>query len=166
MKNKGVIEDIVIRKAHKKDINAIVHLNTLLADYHHDLDHYWKTGSRVRKSYWKVLMKELKKGNIRYYVAEDEGRAIGYFCALIKKAPSTVNAKHIGHIRIGFVQRQYRGKGIGRMAVKIFLDWFKKKKIRYVELNVDARNALGIRVWRRFGFKERMKKMRLELPRK
>ncbi|MFA4873095.1 MAG: GNAT family N-acetyltransferase [Patescibacteria group bacterium] len=163
MKNKGAIGDILIRKANKEDIGAIVRLNSLLADYHHDLDPYWKTGSRVRKSYRKIFVKELRRRNIRYYVAEDKGRVVGYFCALIKAASSTVNTKHIGHIRIGFVQREYRGKGIGREAVKIFLDWFKQKKIRYVELNVDARNALGVSVWKRFGFKECMKRMRLEL---
>lgn len=47
--------------------------------------------------------------------------------------------------------------------MKELIKWFKKKKIKFVELSVNSRNKIGIAAWKRYGFFEFEKRMRLDL---
>jgi ribosomal protein S18 acetylase RimI-like enzyme len=37
--------------------------------------------------------------------------------------------------------------------------WFRKKKLKYMELTVDSRNKLGLKAWKDAGFREMKKEM-------
>ena len=93
-------------------------------------------------------------------VAESNGKIIGYFAAKIEKPSPIFSPKRIGKISRAFVLEEYRRLGIGKKAVKEILKWFKKNKIKHVEVTVDARNEIGVRFWQSLGFKEFMKRMR------
>ena len=87
-------------------------------------------------------------------------RKVGKF---IEKAKSFVVPKRIGRISDAFVEEKYRKSGTGKRMFDELIQWFKKNKIKHIELSVDSRNETGIKAWQNFGFKEFMKKMRLDL---
>ena len=43
------------------------------------------------------------------------------------------------------------------------IKWFRENDIKYIELSVDSRNKIGVKTWKKFGFKEYIKKMKLKL---
>ena len=96
-------------------------------------------------------------------VAEIDDKVIGYFIGKIEKAKSFIASKKIGKISDAFMEEKYRKSGIGRMMFDELVQWFKKNKIKHIELSVDSRNEIGVKSWQKFGFKEFMKKMRLDL---
>jgi len=152
-----------IREASPNDIDAIVELNEQLADYHRKIDKYYKPGSETRKGFRKHLSEIIRKRNVKILVAETGNKVVGYFIGTIEKAKPYVVPENIGRISDAFVEERYRKSGIGRMMFDELIRWFKKNKIRYIELSVDSRNETGIKAWQKFGFKEFMKRMRLDL---
>jgi ribosomal protein S18 acetylase RimI-like enzyme len=154
---------IKTRKAKKEDIEAIMGLNKQLADYHRKIDGYWKPSSKTRKSFKKHLSNIIQKKTVKILVAENDERLIGYFIGSIEKAQPFVVPKKIGRISDAFVEEKYRELGIGKKMFGELIIWFKRNKIKHVELSVDSRNETAIRTWQNFGFREFMKKMRLDL---
>jgi ribosomal protein S18 acetylase RimI-like enzyme len=49
------------------------------------------------------------------------------------------------------------------LLVEELLNWFGKRKIKFVEVEVDSRNKIGIRAYKKYGFFEFHKRMRLDL---
>ena len=154
---------IKIRKAKKEDIDAIAELNKKLFDFHRSFDKYYKSGSEYKKTFKKYLSSVIRKRGIKILVAEDDNKIIGYFIGTIERAWPFTIPKKIGKISDGFIEEKYRGLGIGREMFNELIHWFKKNKVKHVLIYVDERNKLGMKVWKRFKFKEFLKLMRLDL---
>ena len=153
----------IIRKAELEDIDAIAELAKQLADYHRKLDRYYKPGSETESEFKKFLARNMGRRNTRVLVAEIDGRIIGYFIGKIERPNPCFVPEKIGKISDAFIKEKYRKSGTGRAMFSELLKWFRKKGIKHIELSVDSRNKLGIKVWQNLGFKEFMKKMRLDL---
>lgn len=152
-----------IRKASQKDIEPIVKLNSQLADYHTQFDAFYKTGRASAKDFKKHLKEIINRRNSRVIVAEDQGKIIGFFMGCINNSKPYAKPKKVGGLSTAFVCQGYRRSGIGREMFEDLLNWFRKNKIKNVELSVDFRNEIGGQAWKKFGFKDFMKRMRLDL---
>jgi L-amino acid N-acyltransferase YncA len=152
-----------IRKANKKDIEPIVQLNTKLGDYHTQLDAFYKTGREGMSGFRKHLKEIINKKNFRIIVAEDQKKIVGFFVGRINKAKPYAKPLKVGGLNTAFVCKECRRSGIGQIMFKDLIDWFRKNKIKNIELSVDFRNKIGCGAWKKFGFKNFMKKMRLDL---
>ncbi|MFX0094355.1 MAG: GNAT family N-acetyltransferase [Candidatus Hodarchaeota archaeon] len=154
---------IEIRQATKDDIDGIVELKGQLADYHIEIDTYYKPGLEMRKEYKAQLIPLFERENVKIFVAEAENKVISYFIGTIEPSKPFIVPNEIGRIADAFVAEKYRGSGIGKQIFKKIIDWFRQNQINYVELSVDSRNKTGLNAWQKLGFKEYMKKMRLDL---
>jgi diamine N-acetyltransferase len=155
--------DYIIRKATKEDIPQLKELNGLFADYHHKLDPYWKSGSETKGPFGEYITEALQQEDTLWLVVESDGKLVGFFSAKRKPGNPVTIALQIGHIADAFLLPDFRGKGIAKEAILKIIDWFKEKGIKFADLNVDSRNVEGIRAWESLGFKDYMKKMRLDL---
>ncbi|GMU74306.1 MAG: hypothetical protein AMXMBFR44_5030 [Candidatus Campbellbacteria bacterium] len=155
--------DYTLRKAREQDIPQIIELSGLLADHHHVLDSYWKAGSETKNTFGEFIKSELEKTNVMLLVAEVNQKVVGYFSAEISPTKPVIFVPYIGHISNGFLLEEYRGKGIAKKAVEQFLSWFKKQNVKVAELTVDSRNVEGVRAWEGMGFKEYMKRMKMDI---
>lgn len=151
-----------IRKATPNDIDAITALNSQLADYHHLIDTYYRPGSETAPLFKDQLSFIIQKENITVIVAETD-KIIGYAIGVIEPAKTFVTPDEVGKISHTFVEEKYRGQGIGRKMVDTLIYWFSQEGVTHVELSVDSRNESGVKAWQSLGFKEYMKKMRLDL---
>jgi len=155
---------MLIRNATKQDIQFIVKLVREIVDYHQVIDKYYKAysgyNSKEIRDYFERLM---KNRDTKIIIAEENEKVIGYFMGVIEKAPQYVLPKEIGVIFDAFIEKEYRNQGVGKKIFKELLKWFKKKKVKHIELTVDARNKIGLKAWRKFGFFDFRLKMRLDL---
>jgi len=152
-----------IRKATKKDIDIIVMLQQELADYHHKLDpKYWSGANPAFAKSFKenVLKKKIGKRSSYILLIEFDKKPIGYFLAFYTKAPPALKYKTMGHMSDGYVRKEFRGSGIGRMAMDRIMVWFKQSGIQIAELGVDIQNEVGKKAWKKMGFKEYVLKMK------
>ncbi len=148
-----------IRTFQKKDLRAVVALVEKMSDYHHSLDSTYKPA----KAYgdWGGIVSEwLEDPETQVFLAEEGGGVVGYIRAGVESAPEYSSEKKIGVVFDSYVEEEYRRQGIAGELFAAALTWFKKKKARSIELNVDCRNEGAIALWRELGFREIKLRMR------
>lgn len=153
---------IKIRPARKSDQPYLLKLTKDSLNYHHRIDPYYKPASKY-KGLNEYVQKSLQNKNVRIIIAEQKGQIIGYFVGLIQPAPKHVAADKIGEIYDAFIVKNYRNLEIGKKLFNALLKWFRLHKIKHIELTADARNEVGIKAWKKFGFFDYRIKMRLDL---
>jgi GNAT superfamily N-acetyltransferase len=157
---------IEIKEAKKEDIDSILRLQTKLSDYHRKIEkNYYKAGKERKAIEKKRLVEYFSKRekNRKILVAKVGNKIVGFFIGKIEKAHSYCQAKKIGVIFQAFVEEKFRRKGIGRLFFEELLKWFKKKKVKFIEVEVDSKNKIGVEAYKRYGFFEFHKRMRLDL---
>lgn len=151
-----------ITVAKVKDIPSLVNLSMEMADYHRKIDQYYKPGKELRRKNKEWFLKILSKKSFKVLVVKEKNNAIGYGVASVEKAKCFVSYKKIGKINSVFIKEKYRGKGIGKKLLKTLLGWLKSQDVEDVELNVDSRNKAAINFYRKLGFFEFRKRMKIE----
>ena len=151
-----------IRPAIKSDLSEIAKMATEMADLHHKLDAYYKPAVQY-KNLAGDLEKELNDKDGLMLVAEDNGQIVGYFRGSVEKAPDYTSVKKIGIVYDLFVKPQHRNKEIGKKLMEAAMAWFNTKKVKNIELSVDARNADAINFWKKSGFSEYKLRLRRDL---
>ncbi len=153
---------ITIRKAENRDLGHVVALAKMMAEYHHELDPYYKSGSSY-KNLELDLAEELEDKDSNILVAETEKQIVGYFRGMIEPGPMYIAAKKIGVVNDLVVRPDFRRKTVGQQLFTAAREWFASRNVKNIELNVDSRNEPGVKFWRKNGFFDYKIRMRLDL---
>lgn len=102
------------------------------------------------KDWQDSLYSDIKKDNVKFLVAEDNGKIVG-FCFARKKDIPDSEISHVGIVGIR-IARGYRGKGLGTQLVgKILKE--SKGKFEVLEVETMSINKASKALFKRFGFK-------------
>lgn len=82
-----------------------------------------------------------------FLVAEYDGEVIGFVVLVLTPEGD-------GRIFAIAVDSMYRGRGVGRVLLKIAFNMLRKRKIGYVRLEVRVSNHIAHRLYRSMGFVE------------
>ncbi len=97
--------------------------------------------------------------NLSYHSPEDivlicEGdKPVGYCWTEISCKVETVNSERKGRIFMLGVDPDYRGRGIGKIALLAGLSYLKSKGVQVVELTADSENEAACALYHSVGFK-------------
>ena len=83
----------------------------------------------------------------------DGDKPIGYCWTKIECETEVVDGKRKGRILMIGVDPEYRGKEIGKIALRAGLTYLKNKGVQVVELRVDSENKVARALYRSAGFK-------------
>ena len=158
--------EVKIEEAKKEKINSILSLMTKLSDYHKKIDpKYYKSGKEREESDKKRLIEHFskKRKNQKILVAKVKNKIVGFLIGGVEKSPPYCKENKIGVIHRAYIKENFRRKGIGKLLVEELLKWFRKRKIKFVEVEVDSRNKIGIEAYKKYGFFEFHKRMRFDL---
>lgn len=144
---------MIIRKAATKDAIGILELMKQLIDLHHRLDPYYKTFSQYR-NLRDYINESIQNRDKILLVAEEDNVIFGYIIGAIEETPFYATEDKIGVIADATISEQYRKQGILRLLFNEALTWFNQKRIKRIELSVDARNEAAIAAWKKLGFKD------------
>jgi len=143
---------IKIREANDKDLLVLKKFQNKLVEFEMPFDETIKKGT---KGYYQVK-RWMHSSKSKFMVAEVRGKLAGCGFGRIKEDDSWSINTHIGHIGLLFVEKEHRGKGIGKLIVNELIKWFKKKKIKDVRLQVYAKNVNAIKAYKKLGFENRI----------
>ena len=152
-----------IRKATKKDIPYIIEFWKELIACHRK--NFWRSSElfRYKKNsvslVKKYLTKLLRARNGRLFVADMDGKIVGYAEVSIKKLPPIHVHDREAYVGVIFVDGLYRRKGIGTMLLKEAEKWAKGKGVFSLALTVFYKNKSAYVAYRKFGFREHNLKM-------
>lgn len=142
--------DVVIRTAVPKDADGIISVFKSVMKEKiytlHDSDEYKETAktiskkiSKFRKAPGRIFIVALCENEIAGYAAFNNGD--------LRKI------KHSGYLTV-FMEKEYRGKGLGKELMKTLIQWGKANKlIRKMTLSVFSNNKNAIKLYKKVGFK-------------
>ncbi|MBN1263212.1 MAG: GNAT family N-acetyltransferase [Candidatus Pacebacteria bacterium] len=116
-------------------------------DYHHGLDaEYYVANSLVLDKKFRVyLEKAINKNDPFILAAYEGGKLVGFITFEISKADYfDTKIKRYGEVIELFVDKAYRGKGIGKKLMRATEDFFKSKSISYIKLQCSTFNKKAI----------------------
>ncbi|MCS7115081.1 MAG: GNAT family N-acetyltransferase [Candidatus Bathyarchaeota archaeon] len=146
-----------IRHADEKDLKEIVRLSEKLGLEESNMDSMISPlPSEFQNPKW--ILKNMRGENTVVFVAEVEGKIVGYSLGWISR-PWGYKGKR-GYICDCFVEKSYRRQSIGEALIKAMLEWFIKKGVECVEADVYSNNAPSLKLFKKLSFEEVFKRLR------
>ena len=147
-------QEIMIRDGRINDKNQVLEIWKELMGYSIQISSYdFDMVSEATKIWMEYFEKNVRSRNRKAIVAEQDGEIIGYLLGCIKKRPPIFKTSHNAHITDIAVLSFKRNKGVGKKLLKAFSDWARKKRMKYLTLDVLPENKIGINFYQKNGFK-------------
>lgn len=93
-------------------------------------------------------------------LAKEGGKSVGFAHGMIKFLPDYLGGFAAGAITHVYVDDHSRQSGIGKAMVKLLEDWFRKKKVHSIELQVITGNPAAKEFWKKLGYLEELQQYR------
>ena len=154
---------IEIRDARIGDLGAVVDLWDLLIDHHRNMSAYFAPARDSREKWSMYLAKKFSEKSTKLLVADEGGEIVGFMLCLLTPNKPIFKDKSVGVISDVYVSESRRNRGVTKEMLKVALRWFKKNKMRSVELSVAAANIEARSVWGQLGFKPYLIQKRIDL---
>lgn len=156
---------IIIRKAEEKDRQVFIEMEKEFCKYYRDLgfNKHLKPVSYeyIPESYFVNSFNELLSGDNFFYVAEEDGKVVGYIEAEIVEPyeKDLYKITKSGHINSIFVFENYRSKGIGSNLMNEAIKWMKSEGVQICTLGVVHGNDEAMASYQKLGFSTERTKM-------
>jgi len=143
-----------LRRARPEDIESVAVLWVEMMREHAERDPRFAFTDDAETAYAEYARGMLENPDTALFLAEEEGRTIGYILALVLDNPPVFCLKRYGFIGEMVVNRAHRRAGVGRMLWERANRWFKRKGVSVVQLNVSGVNREGKAFWKSVGFED------------
>lgn len=155
----------MIRPAVTSDAVAIGKLWEKLVAFHQMLDTDMpKATAQGASLYARSLSDRLNDTHTRVYVAEEDGRIVGYVLGVVVDLmPEMFEQEAGGFLADIFVEDAYRGRGIGTALVNALVDWFRENGLNHYEWHVAANNPTALAFWEKVGGRSWQIRMRASI---
>lgn len=163
-------EGIIVRNGAKKDVAEVVALWKNFMAYHAELScafserpGLYSIRPGAHKQCAEYFIKAIQNPDWCALVAECDGVIAGYTICQLALRPPVLREKKFGFISDMMVAEKFRGRGVGRALLEAALAWFRKKRMKTIELNVLRGNDMGEGFWSHMGFEPVMSRKMLNL---
>lgn len=144
-------EQVLIRDAEPKDAALLLEYVDLIAGETDFLTFGKGEFNKTVEEEVKIIQGHQNAPNQLFILAELEGSVVG---VLVLDANGKPRLKHMGEFGVS-VRKEDWGKGIGAALIQTMLDWAKSsKRLRKINLNVQADNEVAIKLYEKFGFEK------------
>jgi len=147
--------DIIIRKAEIDDLPKIIKIDRFgdILKRCSPLDQL-DSKTQTKKSDGKYFKNFIHGRNKWLYVAEINGKIVGFFLFNILKREHYWRVKKVGYLDLMYIEKKYRNKGIAKKFFEVAYDIFRKKGMKYIKLSVQTDNKKAHEIWKRLGYKD------------
>jgi len=156
----------VVRRAVKGDIVEMLRLWREMMDFHAAADPRFRPKSSPGgERAWESFVHEHAWTDEGWcvFVAEMDGRAIGYSVGVLREPYPVFEPGRFGEVMDMVVSRDARRLGVGQALFTALKAWFRERGADHVELQVAHRNATSQAFWRSVGCTDYMDTLRYEL---
>jgi ribosomal protein S18 acetylase RimI-like enzyme len=169
MKSKKV--QIQVRRARASDVPALVNLWLEFSREHERIvvrktrsfAAFYSRRDDVAEMADRFFRKDIRSRNWGVYIAEAGGFPAGYALFTIKKTPPVYKIDTIGYIDSLYIRKPFRGAGLSSRFKDIAADWFRKKGLSHMSLNVAPENTHARSIYTDWGFLEHQIEMRMKV---
>jgi ribosomal protein S18 acetylase RimI-like enzyme len=158
---------MTIRRAESRDLEALGRLGATLmrAHYAFDPERFLQPGDETETGYAAFLGSVLDAPDSRVFVAEEEAAVAGYVYVVLEPMSWKELRGPAGFIHDVAVREEARRSGIATELMEVALQWLRDRGAPRVILWTAAPNEAAQQLFRRFGFRDTMYEMTMELER-
>lgn len=156
---------IVIRDATSDDIDEVVELWGMLAQHHEEISDQFALAWDGKRRWANYLEQKFSEISTKLIVAEENGKIVGFMLCLLSPNTPVFKERKVGVISDVYVLEERRRKGVAKNMLNVAVKWFKKNKVKSIQLGVAHDNFEARAVWRQMGFEPYMIHKRLDLTR-
>jgi ribosomal protein S18 acetylase RimI-like enzyme len=156
---------MTIRRALPADRDTLGRLGAMLMRTHYDFDRlrFLRPGEDADQHYGEFLVSLLEEDDAVVFVAEGDGRVDGYVYAAIEPLSWQALRDRAGFIHDVAVDPAARRHGVASALITAALDWVRERGLPRVMLGASPSNTAARAAFARFGFRDTMIEMTLEL---
>ncbi len=143
---------IEVRDGTKDDLDEVANLWEKLAMHHADLSSDFALAWDSKRRWSKYLRKKFAEISTKLIVAEEKDKVVGFMLCMLSPNVPIYKERKLGIISDAYVQEERRKKGVTNKMFEVALKWFKKNKVKTVELHVAMINPEAQAVWKSLGF--------------
>jgi ribosomal protein S18 acetylase RimI-like enzyme len=156
---------ITLRRAEGRDVDQLGALGAALMQAHYafDNDRFLTPTLGDEGGYARFLESQLGDDEAVIYVAERQGRIVGYVYAAIEPLSWKELRDEAGFIHDLLVADDARRLGIGEALLEQAIEWLRERGMPRVLLGTAAQNETARRLFERRGFRATMVELTLEL---
>ncbi len=152
-----------IREARRQDTATIVALWQEMMDHHRTMDPRFQFAQNAAREFEYHVLSILRSREAQIFVAEAEGKVIGYTLGEMHARKPLYPVGKYGFISDISVRAAFRRHGVGRALVQRLMEWFRRKGATTVELFVAVHNPGSTAFWHAMGFTDFLRLLRTEL---
>jgi ribosomal protein S18 acetylase RimI-like enzyme len=154
-----------IRKAERRDLEAVGRLGAMLVRTHYAFDHdrFLAPGEGTESAYAAFLGRALDSRDASVFVAERDGVIVGYVFAALEPLNWKELRGPAGFIHDVAVTEESRRSGVGSQLIEAAVAWLRERGAPRVILGTAAPNSIARALFRKLGFRETMIEMTMEL---
>ncbi|MBM3750508.1 MAG: GNAT family N-acetyltransferase [Acidimicrobiia bacterium] len=158
-------DDITIRRANKRDLQALGLLGASLMRIHFTFNErrFMAPGDHPEHGYADFLEAQLSDPEMLVLVAEQRAAILGYVYAGIEPQSFKELRERAGYIHDLLVTDASRGQGVGPRLLEAAVDWLREQGVPRVLLWTAAPNEKARKLFAAHGFSPTMVEMTREL---
>lgn len=158
---------VTIRRAERRDLEALGHLGAMLMRTHYAFDphRFLPPGGSAESGYAWFLGTVMEEPNGCVLVADDEGEIAGYVYAALEPLSWKELRGPAGFVHDIAVREEARRSGVAALLLESAIAWLREHGAPRVLLWTASPNEAAQSLFRRFGFRDTMVEMTLELDR-
>jgi ribosomal protein S18 acetylase RimI-like enzyme len=160
----GIHERVTIRRLKLREIPQVAELWHEMMDYHRSLDPRFELAIGSVETYQEYLRSTMENYDCAIFVADLDGRIVGYTIAMILSNPAVFVLGRYGFVSEMGVGRAWQRSGIGQRMWEHTRRWLKRRGISVMQLNVSPRNEKGYSFWKKMGCTEFLTIMWHDIP--
>jgi ribosomal protein S18 acetylase RimI-like enzyme len=144
------------RSSEKSDIGQIAELHNELIRFIQEetKDVYWESLNVSIESAQSYINSFLEKEHARIFICKNESTIVGFIAGEVIDCHLPLSAiQKVGYISGAYVKKEFRGKGVLRNLENMIIEYFRKLKIEYIELNYLVENVIAGKSWTKLGYK-------------
>jgi len=154
---------VVVRKATRRDLDAIGSLARELMDFHNALDPFFTRSADFDALFKQFVLKNIRSKKACVLVATVDERIVGYCQGMLEQHPPSIVNPDYGQILDLCVTEKYRRTGVGEQMFAAMCEWFRDKGVRRVEVRHSTFNETAARFWPKMGFTPYLRTLFLDL---
>ncbi len=156
----------MIREYRPEDRAQLEECYIELQDAERVLDPVLEEGRAVVERYLEQMFRQCAETKGKVFVAEEDGRVVGFVSVFAKVASKAVEEKPYEYAYVSdlVVLPEYRRRGLGRALLQTAQDYAIRQGATILRLFVMAKNVGAKTLYESFGFEERIIAMWKDLP--
>lgn len=154
-----------VREAVTADLPELGRLGAMLMRAHHEFDsrRFMAPGADPERGYAWFLGTQVDRDDAAIFVADRDGRILGYVYAAVEPQSWKELRDEAGYIHDVAVDPDSRRQGVATGLMAAALDWLRTRGVPRVVLGTASQNAGAQRLFERLGFRRTMIELTREL---